>query len=88
MKKTNKTSISKAESYKEIGEFWAEHDLGDYWEQTEPVEFEVDILAEKRYYPLERDLARQVTQMAQKRGVAVETLINLWVKEKLLEQQV
>ena len=39
----NRSSISKAKSYKEIGEFWDSHDLTDYWDKTEPVEFEVDI---------------------------------------------
>jgi hypothetical protein len=39
----SKSSISKAQSYKEIGEFWDTHDLADYWEQTHPVEFEIDI---------------------------------------------
>ena len=37
----NKSSISKAQSYKEIGEFWDSHDLTEHWEQTEPVGFEV-----------------------------------------------
>ena len=84
----NKTSISKASSYKEIGEFWLEHDLTDFWDQTKPVEFEVDIQSVKRYYPLERDIADEMTKIAQMRGVAVETLLNLWIKEKILEQRV
>jgi hypothetical protein len=83
-----KTSISKASSYQEIGEFWSEHDLTDFWDKTKPVEFEVDIQSEKRYYPLERDLAEEITKIEQQRGVAAETLLNLWIKEKLLEQKV
>jgi hypothetical protein len=39
----NKSSISKAQSYREIGEFWDRHDLSNYWERTQPVEFEIDI---------------------------------------------
>ena len=50
-----KSSISKASSYKEIGEFWDTHDLGDYWEQTQPVEFEVDIQSEAIYFSNEHD---------------------------------
>ncbi|MGD2089556.1 MAG: CopG family antitoxin [Candidatus Aminicenantes bacterium] len=83
----NKSSISKASSYQEIGEFWSEHDLTDFWDQTKPVEFEVDIQSEKIYYPLERDLANEVSKIAQKRGVAAETLLNLWIKEKVIEQK-
>lgn len=84
----NKASISKGSSYQEIGEFWSEHDLTDYWDQTRPVKFEVDIQSVKRYYPLERDIADEINKIAQMRGVAVETLLNLWVKEKIIEQRV
>jgi len=40
-----KTPISVAASYREIGEFWDEHDLTDYWEQTHEVEMDVDIVS-------------------------------------------
>jgi len=83
----SKTSLSKASSYREIGEFWETHDLSDFWEQTKPVEFEVDIQTEQSYYPLERDLAAEVDKIAHQRGVSVETLLNLWVKEKILQQK-
>ncbi len=46
--KRAKSSISQAQSYKEIGEFWDSHDLADYWDQTEPVEFEVEIQLETK----------------------------------------
>ena len=82
----NKSSISQAQSYKEIGEFWDTHDLADYWDQTEPIEFEVDIQSEVRYYPLESTLAASIAEIARQRGVSVETLLNLWVQEKLQEQ--
>ncbi len=81
-----RTSISKARSYKEIGEFWDTHDLADYWEQTQPVEFELDIQSEVTYYPLEVTLADKVRAMAKQRGVSSEALLNLWVKEKLQEE--
>jgi len=79
-----RSSISKARSYKEIGEFWDTHDLADYWEQTQPVEFEVDIQSEVTYYPVDAALSARVRSIATQRGVSPETLINLWVQEKLL----
>jgi hypothetical protein len=79
------SSISKAQSYKEIGKFWDTHDLADYWEQTQPVEFEVDIQSEVTYYPLDITLAAEVCSVAKRRGVSPETLLNLWVQEKLQE---
>ena len=80
------TSISKASSYQEIGEFWSKHDLAKFWEQTEPAEFEVEIESEKRYYPIDRDLSLELSKIAQRRGVSTETLLNLWIKEKVSQQ--
>ncbi len=44
-----KGSVSKAKSYKEIGEFWDSHDLTEFWDQTEKASFEVDIESEVTY---------------------------------------
>lgn len=41
-----KSSISQAKSYQEMGEFWDTHDLTEFWDQTEPADFEVDIQSE------------------------------------------
>jgi len=82
----SKSSISKAQSYKEIGEFWDTHDLAEYWEQTEPVEFELDVQSEVAYYPLDATLSSKVRSVAKQRGVSPETLLNLWVQEKLQQE--
>jgi len=79
-------SLSKAKSYKEIGEFWDTHDLSEFWDQTKKVEFGVDIKSEIIYYSLDKKLAEKVQSIAQRRGVSADTLINLWVQEKLQEQ--
>jgi hypothetical protein len=81
-----KSSISKAKSYREIGEFWDTHDLAVYWDQTKKMSFEVDIESEVTYYSLDRRLAEKVQTIAQKRGVSADTLINLWVQEKVMDQ--
>ncbi len=80
------STISKATTYREMAEFWDAHDLGDYWEQTKPVKMDVALESEVTYYALESQLAKQVEQLARRRGVSPETLLNLWVQEKLQEQ--
>ena len=80
-----RSSISNAKSYGEIGEFWDTHDLGDYWDQTESVEFEIDLCTESRYYALDKHLAQKLDKVAEEHGVSAGTLLNLWVQEKLLE---
>lgn len=82
----NKSSISKAQSYEEIGEFWDAHDLSDYWDETRPAEFEVDILSEVVYYAVDKELSAKIQASARRRGVSPDTLLNLWLQEKLQEQ--
>ncbi|NCP15820.1 hypothetical protein GW866_02095 [bacterium] len=78
-----KTSISNARSYKEIGEFWDSHEIADYWDQTYAVDAEFDIRSEVMFYSLDADLSARLHSIARRRGVSPETLLNLWVQEKL-----
>ena len=39
------------------------------------------------YYALDNALLRRVRAIAKERGVSSETLLNLWVQEKLQEQE-
>ncbi len=79
----DRSSISEAQSYRDIGEFWDMQDLADHWDQTEPAEFEVDILPEITYYALDRKLSEAVRSLARKRGISADTLLNILVQEKL-----
>jgi hypothetical protein len=83
----HKNSLSKAESYAATGEFWDSHDLADYWDQTEPAEFEVDLQSRVTYYAVDRLLSEKLVDLARQRGISASTLLNLWVQEKLHEQQ-
>ena len=58
----------------------------DFWDQTEAVEFEIDLETEARYYALDKQLAQKLHKVAEARGVSAGTLLNLWVQEKLLER--
>ncbi len=82
----NKSSISKAHSYEEIGEYWDTHDLTEHWEETKAAKFEVDIQSETTYYAVEKDLSEKVRAFAKRHGVSPDTLLNLWLQEKLQEQ--
>lgn len=82
----NKSSISNASTYREIGEFWDENDTGDIWEQTEEADFEVEITSERKYFPVEIGLSEKITNIAAHRGVSPETLLNLWLQERLSQE--
>lgn len=79
----HKSSVSGATSYKEIGESWDTHDLAGLWDKTKAASFAVDIESEATYYAIDKMLSDKIQSVAQKRGVTADTLINLWVQEKL-----
>jgi hypothetical protein len=81
MRKNRTNRISKAESLEEMGEFWDTHDFTDFDSDAPDAEFEITCAV-----PVEIDLLSSVEKQARQRGVSVETLVNLWLQQKLAEQ--
>ena len=67
----------------EIGEFWDTHSLADYWDQTNAVNFQVNLKPDHNLIPVEREIAEQIMVHATKQGVSPEKLVNFWLREKL-----
>ena len=84
--KKNKSSISKARSYQDIGAYWDTHDLSKVWDKTRKVKFDIQIESETIYYPIEKSLSEKIQSIAKRQGVSSDTLINLWVQQKVQEQ--
>jgi len=76
------TPISKARTPEEIGEFWDRHSLADYWDETHEVEFEVRA-ERRRRITLDPEVYAELEAEARARGVLPETLVNLWLAERL-----
>jgi len=78
-----RSSISRANTLEKIGEFWDAHDFTDYDDPNAPdVEFTISCSV-----PIEVELLALIEQQARQRGVKVETLVNLWLQQKLAEQR-
>ncbi len=78
---SKRKTIPAVMSVAEAADFWDAHSVADYPSQV------VDLV----YCPEEKlsfvavanDLLRRLEEKAKERGVSVETLLNLWVQEKL-----
>lgn len=78
--------IPEMKSYTETAEFWDTHSLADYWDQTEPAEFEISPDARRRYLvAVDPDLLSRVKRIAHTRGITTESLINLLLEQRLHE---
>ncbi len=67
----------------EFWSFWDAHSSADYEDVMEPVEVEIDPSFSKTYCPVAKDLLREVRSRARQQGVSTETLVNLWLQERL-----
>jgi len=69
-----------------IAEFWDTHSLADYWDQTQPADFEFDPKARRHYLvAVDPDLMDRIRTVAQRRGLHTESLINLWLEQRVQE---
>ncbi len=81
-KKTQLSGISESQTLEEIGEFWDTHSLDEYWDKTHEVDFEVRA-KQRRRVTVEPNIYKELETEARVRGVVPETLVNLWLAEKL-----
>jgi hypothetical protein len=72
-------------SIEEAAEFWDTHDLSDHWDETSETHFDVDLDRRIVLVPLEQHIARQLADVARRQGISTETLVNVWLRERLQE---
>jgi len=76
-----KERIPKNMTIEEASEFWDIHSVADY--PSHVVQFEYRPEEQITFVAIANDLLRQLEKQAKKQGASIETLINLWIKEKL-----
>jgi hypothetical protein len=82
----DKTSLSNSSSLEELGEFWDGHDLGDFEEKTLSASFEVALEEPLFLFSVERELREKLRVASKERGVSPETLLNLWLQERVARE--
>ena len=76
------TSISKARTLEEIADYWDTHSLADHWDETHEVDFEVRMQRKCRV-TLTPEIYEKIERQALEQGILPETLVNLWLAERL-----
>jgi len=67
----------------EIIEFWDTHSVADYDDVMEEVPFDIDIQEETLELAIVPELAEEINRAEKARYVTIETLVNLWLAEKV-----
>ena len=89
--KTARDPIPEFETLEEIADFWDKHSTADYDDLTHEAHFEVKLREHRSEYQMTvqllPELGETIQRQANKRGVSIETLVNVWLTEKVLEQE-
>jgi len=79
---------SRLQSFRSIRErvkFFDSHDLGDYWDSLPEVDFEIEIRTRRNLFRIEDKVAKKLNQIARKRKIPSQVLIDTWLREKVSE---
>ncbi len=71
-------------SLDELVEFFDTHDMGDYVEQLPEASFDVDIRRRLHLVAIDEELVGELNEIAKTQQIPAESLVNLWLKEKIL----
>ena len=80
MGRSKLSRVSNMDSLEKMGEFWDTQDFTDYDSDAPDVDFKVTFAVS-----IELELFSMVEEQANLRGVKVETLVNLWLQQKVVE---
>ena len=64
-------------------EFFDTHDLGRYWGSLQEADFEINLKTRRHIFGIEDRVARKLDQIARKRKIPSQVLIDTWLREKV-----
>jgi predicted DNA binding CopG/RHH family protein len=71
-------------SFDELANFWETHDLTDYEDQLQKVKYKVARKPTRKFVvTLSDELTKALRKATHREGVSMQTLVNLWVQERL-----
>ena len=83
MEEEKTSSLSAAKSYEEMASFWETHSTADFDDQTFEVEMEFEPSARRAVVDIEPDLMKELREIANQRLVSLQTLVNLWLSQRV-----
>ncbi len=81
MDENKRSAVSQAASLEQMGDFWDTHDFTDFDTDAPDVALTISHTVQ-----IEADLLADIERQARLRGVSLETLVNLWLQQKLAEE--
>ena len=74
-------------TYEEAAEWFDTHDMADYENLMQPVDFSFDLRKNRDWVELENDIARNVRELAKRQKIPTRRLVNELLRERLTSLQ-
>jgi hypothetical protein len=84
MKENESQNLPPFTSLDELVEFFDTHDMGDYSDELPEVHFDVDIKKRTHLVAIDEEIVSKLSEIARLKQIPAETLVNSWLKEKIL----
>jgi len=75
------------ETYEEAADWFDSHDMADYQDAMQPVDFKFDLRKNRDWVELENDIARDLREQAKRQNVPTRRLVNELLREGLASLQ-
>ena len=70
-------------TYEDAADWFDTHDMADYEDEMQPVDFSFDLRKNRDWIELENDIAKNVRELARKQKIPSRRLVNQLLKEGL-----
>lgn len=70
-------------TYEDAADWFDTHDMADYEDSMQPVDFSFDLRKNRDWIELENDIAKNVRELARKQKIPSRRLVNQLLKEGL-----
>ena len=74
-------------TYEDAADWFDTHDMADYEDEMQPVDFSFDLRKNRDWVELENDIAKNVRELARKQKIPSRSLVNQILKERLAALQ-
>jgi hypothetical protein len=78
--------MPKFDSLDELITLFENLEMCEYWDQMTETHFDIDIKRRTHIFSLDQDLTETLTKIAREKRIPSGTLINYWLREKVVEQ--
>jgi len=81
-----KLQLPRFRSIRELVKFFDTHDLGDYWDSLQEADFEIKLKTRRHVFGIEDKVARKLNEIARKKKIPSQVLIDTWLMERVSER--